>query len=196
MASSSAPSADPSTKSNEHKQQLIIITQQPTPITRPSKIFDANSPEYRCCGGCMHIRHAAITVAIIDFVFSFMALGNYYSGEGYMFALIYFISSMFHFPIAFCLVIGAIIQNRYLLIPYMIYTIVDIIITIVVFCLMVVLVIKRSDLGALFAISYGFGLACGIALALWFTWIIYKCYVYFRERDSQLASGAVIMGQI
>uniref|UniRef100_A0AC34FVJ5 MARVEL domain-containing protein n=1 Tax=Panagrolaimus sp. ES5 TaxID=591445 RepID=A0AC34FVJ5_9BILA len=192
MASSSV--ADGSTESHEHKQPLII--NQPTPViiaAGPTKVFDANIPEYRCCCGCMHLRHGAIAIGIFQLVCAVFNFGQFFAAAHSHHSLLLFINAMIHVPILICLIIGAAIQNRYLLIPYMLYTIVDIIISIAIFALAVVYSIKFNYVAI--AVIYGFACVCGIALALWFTWVIYKCYGYFRERQAQLASGAVIIGQ-
>uniref|UniRef100_A0A914YCM5 Uncharacterized protein n=1 Tax=Panagrolaimus superbus TaxID=310955 RepID=A0A914YCM5_9BILA len=203
MASSSA--VDPSAESIEHKSAASIENHQPTnvnvavnfvgvPGAGPTNVFDANAPQYRCCCGCMHIRHGALTIAIIELIFSVLVLINYLASTHYAYTLIYLCSSIIQVPIAILLIIGVMLQNQYFLIPYLIYTIIQVILTIVVFGFMISVVVQY-DVNVALVIFYSIFCVCGIALALWFAWIVYKCYGYLRDRKCQIASGAVCMGQ-
>uniref|UniRef100_A0AC35GPV6 Uncharacterized protein n=1 Tax=Panagrolaimus sp. PS1159 TaxID=55785 RepID=A0AC35GPV6_9BILA len=85
----------------------------------PNGFIEDGSPELKCCCGIFHIRTGARILAILHMIFYLTAitLNLYINGIGGVGVLICSLSLLFY---ASALVIGVILEKRYLLLPFLI----------------------------------------------------------------------------
>jgi len=163
------------------------------------KSFDEHAPRYMCCCGCIHAKTGTLIIAILA-VIGLIFHVPYSLSMGYNATnLASSIISLFISGVAVACVFYALyVKRASFLIPYMVLQILGILVFVglIVLCIFALTgaafpqSIFRQSLGqhangidmktlaAVLIVAF----VIDILLLLWFFWVVYKCFIFFRDR--------------
>uniref|UniRef100_A0A914X474 Lysosomal-associated transmembrane protein 4B n=1 Tax=Plectus sambesii TaxID=2011161 RepID=A0A914X474_9BILA len=173
--------------------------------------FNENSPRYMCCCNSIHVKTGTLIIAVLAVIGLLLNFVYYAVVRSHSINLASSIGSLvIGGAVVACVFYALRTQRAAFLLPYMILQVVGIffIFGLIILCIFALAgaefpqTVLRQALGEdkispdikMISIILIVSFAINIALALWFLWVVYKCFVFFRDQANFAINNTTNVG--
>uniref|UniRef100_A0A914X971 Lysosomal-associated transmembrane protein 4B n=1 Tax=Plectus sambesii TaxID=2011161 RepID=A0A914X971_9BILA len=173
--------------------------------------FNENSPRYMCCCNSIHVKTGTLIIAVLAVIGLVLNFVYYAVVRSHSINLASSIGSLvIGGAVVACVFYALRAQRAAFLLPYMILQVVGIFFSIglIILCTFALAgaefpqTVLKQALGEekispdikTYSIILIVSFAINIALALWFLWVVYKCFVFFRDQANFAINNTTNVG--